>query len=152
MAAALPVPDVEGRATRDGRRGHHARFRMDGGPYLIENCASFENGRRALGWALGPGNVLHNNVDLDTYRDSDIPDGTDSSHNSWDADSAFAVAADDFVSLDDTLLLGARSSDGSLPVVDFMRLVGGSDLIDAGLPASSPHNGSAPDVGCFESW
>jgi hypothetical protein len=62
------------------------------------------------------------------------------------------VAADDFLSLDDMLLLGPRSSDGSLPVVDFMRLSDGSDLIDAGADASSAHGGSAPDVGCFERY
>jgi hypothetical protein len=129
----------------------HLGYRMDGGPYLLESSASFENGRRALGWELGPRpHVLRNSLDLATPNATDIPATTTSSHNSWDADSAFSVGAEDFVSLDDTLLLGPRSPDGSLPVVDFMRLVSGSDLVDAGLPGSAAYGGSAPDIGCFE--
>jgi len=131
----------------------HLGFRMDGGPYLLDNCASFDNGRRALGWELGPAhNVLHNNLDLNTLEASTIPDTTESTHNSWDAASSFTVAADDFLSLDTAPLLGSRSSDGSLPVVDFMRLVATSDLIDAGLVGSAPYSGAAPDVGCFERY
>jgi hypothetical protein len=126
---------------------------MDGGPYLLENCASFENGRRPFGWELGAApNVLQNNLDLGTPKQSSIPATTTSTHNSWDADSAFTVAADDFQSVDDAALLGPRSSDGSLPVVLFLRLSPGSDLVDAGLPGNAPSAGSAPDIGCFESY
>ena len=128
----------------------HLGFRMDGGPYRLENCASYANGRRALGWDLGPNNVLHNCVDLDTPKASGIPGTTTTSHNSWDSSSAFSVAADDFEDLDDAALLSPRSPDGSLPVVNFMRLVPGSDLVDAGTKGNAPFQGAAPDVGCFE--
>lgn len=131
----------------------HLGYRMDGGPYLLENCASFENGRRPLGWELGAApNVLQNCLDLGTPNPSGIPATTTSTHNSWDADSTFTVDASDFVDLDDAALLGPRSSDGSLPVVGFMRLVPSSDLIDAGLAGVASHAGSAPDVGCFETF
>ncbi len=107
----------------------HLGFRMDGGPYLLENCASFENGRRPFGWELGAApNVLQNNLDLGTPKQSSIPATTTSTHNSWDSDSTFTVAADDFQSVNDAALLGPRSSDGSLPVVPFLRLSPGSDL------------------------
>jgi len=128
-------------------------YRMDGGPYLLESSASFENGRRPFGWDLGPApNVMQNCLDLGTPKQSTIPATTTSTHNSWDADSTFVVSADDFESTDDAPLLGPRSSDGSLPVVPFLRLVPGSDLIDAGMPGNAPSAGSAPDIGCFESY
>ncbi len=55
------------------------------------------------------------------------------------------VEADDFVSLDDSGLLGPRNPDGSLPVTDFLRLAPGSDLIDAGIDMGLEFNGTAPD-------
>jgi len=131
----------------------HLGFRMDGGPYLVDGCASFENGRRPLGWDLAPNStVIQNSLDLGTPNESGIPPEVTSTHNSWDADSSFTVTAEDFVSVDDGPLLGPRSSDGSLPVVDFMRLVADSDLVDAGLAAAAPYGGSAPDIGCFEQY
>jgi hypothetical protein len=54
------------------------------------------------------------------------------------------------LSLNIDLLLSPRKADGSLPDVDFMKLVDGSDLIDQGVEVGLPFNGSAPDVGAFE--
>ena len=45
---------------------------------------------------------------------------------------------------------GTAKADGSLPDIDFMRLVAGSHLIDAGVDVGLPYNGSAPDLGYFE--
>ena len=61
------------------------------------------------------------------------------------------VNSADFISIDLSLLTAPRQADGSLPVNDFMRLVSGSDLIDQGIDVGYPYNGSAPDLGCFES-
>jgi len=61
------------------------------------------------------------------------------------------VSSDDFLSVDLSLLTAPRQADGSLPANDFMRLVSGSDCIDKGLDVGFPYNGSAPDLGCFES-
>jgi hypothetical protein len=61
------------------------------------------------------------------------------------------VTSADFLSLDMSLLTAARQSDGSLPVNNFMRLASGSDLIDKGRNVGFTYNGSAPDLGCFES-
>ena len=46
--------------------------------------------------------------------------------------------------------VGPRKADGSLPDIDFLRLVAGSHLIDAGVNVGLPFNGSAPDLGYFE--
>ena len=131
----------------------HLGFRMDGGPYRLENCSSFDNGRRPFGWELGSApNLLQNNLDLGTPKESAVPATTTSLHNSWDAASGFSVDAADFESVDDEPLLGSRSSDGSLPVSPFLRLAAGSDLIDAGIVGSAPYADAAPDIGCFESY
>lgn len=61
------------------------------------------------------------------------------------------VNSSDFLSVDQSLLTAARQSDGSLPVNNFMRLVTSSDLINKGTNVGFAYNGSAPDLGCFES-
>lgn len=72
------------------------------------------------------------------------------------------TSPEDFVSIDPTGTDGARSADGELPDLDFMKIREGNDkLIDKGsevLPyaGESPlsigikFNGTAPDLGCFE--
>lgn len=129
----------------------HLGYRMDGGPNRLWNCSSYRNGRRALGWDLGTRpHELRNNLDFDTLKPSIIPDTTLSEFNTWDEATGVTVSAEDFASLDDGPALGARSSDGSLPVVPFLRLASGSDLVDAGTDVGLFSSGDAPDLGCFE--
>jgi hypothetical protein len=61
------------------------------------------------------------------------------------------VNSSDFLSIDQSLLTAARQSDGSLPANNFMRLVTSSDCINKGTNVGLAYNGSAPDLGCFES-
>ncbi|MGA9117043.1 MAG: right-handed parallel beta-helix repeat-containing protein [Bacteroidota bacterium] len=68
--------------------------------------------------------------------------------NSWMP--PFAVTPDDFSGLDTAGLRGPRGPDGSLPVLAFLRLAGGSDLIDGGTDLGYPYSGAAPDLGAFE--
>jgi hypothetical protein len=65
--------------------------------------------------------------------------------------SPFVVTAADFLSLDPSSVSAPRQADGSLPVIEFMHLASGSDLIDAGVDLGIPYNGKAPDLGAFES-
>ncbi len=46
--------------------------------------------------------------------------------------------------------LASRLADGSLPLIDFLHLAPGSHLIDAGTNVGLPFNGTAPDLGAFE--
>ncbi len=57
----------------------------------------------------------------------------------------------DFISIDQALLTAPRQADGSLPVVNFMRLASNSDAIDKGINIGFLYNGAAPDLGSFES-
>lgn len=61
-----------------------------------------------------------------------------------------AVAADDFMSLDESLLTAPRQPNGDLPYIAFAQLVGGSDLVDAGTDAGFAFVDAAPDLGAFE--
>ena len=63
----------------------------------------------------------------------------------------FSVTDADFVSLDTAGITGPRKPDGSLPDISFMHFAVGSELIDAGTVVGLPFNGSAPDLGAFES-
>jgi len=60
------------------------------------------------------------------------------------------VTTADFMSLDMALLTQARQADGSLPDIGLMKLVSGSDLIDAGTNAGFSYFGSKPDLGYRE--
>jgi hypothetical protein len=60
------------------------------------------------------------------------------------------VDQDDFAGLNEADLMQPRQANGDLPVVPFLRLVQGSDLIDRGVDAGLPFAGKAPDLGAFE--
>jgi hypothetical protein len=69
-------------------------------------------------------------------------------HNSWQ--NGLSVSDADFVSLNSEQAKGARLSNGDLPVITFLHLVEGSDLIDAGVDVGLPYSGKSPDIGAFE--
>jgi hypothetical protein len=60
------------------------------------------------------------------------------------------VAANDFLSLDLSLLTAPRQTDGSLPNLNLLRLTNTSDCIDAGTNRGFAFYGTAPDLGAFE--
>ena len=68
-------------------------------------------------------------------------------NNSWNLQ---GVSSSDFISLDTALAATLRLPDGSLPVTSLFRLNTGSVCIDAGIPEGIVYNGSAPDLGAFE--
>ncbi len=73
----------------------------------------------------------------------------DITNNSWQ--DGRAATNDDFVSVDASQLKAPRQSDGSLPSIDYLQLVSGSDLRNAGVDVGLPYDGAAPDIGPFES-
>ena len=75
--------------------------------------------------------------------------GVDDMTNSWNL--PVTVSAADFQSVDLGMVAAPRKADGSLPDIPFMKLASGSDLIDKGVDVGLPFNGSAPDLGAFES-
>jgi len=60
------------------------------------------------------------------------------------------VSANDFITLNTSLLTAPRQTNGDLPYIDFMRLTNTSDCIDAGTNRGFAFYGAAPDLGAFE--
>jgi pectate lyase len=60
------------------------------------------------------------------------------------------VAANDFMTLDESLLTAPRQTNGDLPYIAFAQLVSTSDLVDAGTNVGFAFVGAAPDLGAFE--
>ncbi len=122
--------------------------------------------------------ILRNNLAFagSLTSNADLGGLIDDQYNSWDAKLGVTVANADFQSVsfappascpaaysaggkvcvpstDATSFAGmasARQADGSLPVLPFLRLAAGSDLIDKGQDVGLPFLGSAPDLGAFE--
>ncbi len=67
--------------------------------------------------------------------------------NSWQG---FNISDSDFLSVDTSLAVVPRDSNGNLQDNNFFRLAAGSSLIDAGVDVGIIFNGSAPDLGAFE--
>lgn len=121
-------------------------------PVILYNNVSYSNGSTGymFGWgpAGGTSSIFRNNIsylDVATYAVEavDVHD-----HNSWNG--GVTVSAADFTSLDTTGLDGSRQIDGSLPILNFARLVSSSDLIDNGVDVGLSFVGVAPDIGMYE--
>ena len=122
----------------------------NGGTMWIYNNTAYANDcNYGFTTAFGT-NTMQNNITFkgktgDSYKAQTV---VSIDHNSWN--NGYSCAETDFLSLDKTLILAPRRSDGALPVNDFMRLAEGSALIDAGIDINLGYNGNAPDLGCYE--
>lgn len=96
--------------------------------HLIKNCNALSNGS-------GYGNLA-----------SAIPSGV--TNNSWQ--NGLIINSSDFTSLDTAGMSAPRPADGSLPATNFLHLVSGSDLRNAGTPVGIPFCDSDPDLGAYE--
>ncbi len=120
------------------------------GSMTLYNCTAYNNGGNNyyISDTLATGKTA-------TITNCDYLTGTISlasfvvqTTNSWL--SPFVTNRVDFVSFDPNAAYGARNTDGSLPDINFMHLVAGSDLINGGTKVGLPYHGSAPDLGYFE--
>lgn len=122
------------------------------GDVELYNCAAYQNGRNINFGSTNSANLLliKNTVSFspNNGNDSYTAASTDINYNGWQA--GLSNSAADFVSIDLELLSAPRKPDGSLPDIDFLKLVPGSGLIDSGIDVGLPFNGSAPDIGVFE--
>ncbi|MDH7911684.1 Ig-like domain-containing protein [Winogradskyella sp. SYSU M77433] len=122
------------------------------GDIEIYNCSAYSNGRNIN---FGSTNVAQFLLVKNTASFAGVNGGdsfsattVDITSNGWQ--NGITTNASDFVAIDIDLLASPRNEDGSLPDIDFLKLVAGSDLIDAGEDVGLPFNGSAPDIGAFE--
>ena len=120
------------------------------GPMLVYNCTAYDNYVN-YGFTTKYGVVTFHNCisfkpqNADSYKAQNV---AADDHNSWS--DGFGVSKADFRSLDTTQILGPRAGDGSLAEGSCLRLVSGSALIDAGVEVGLGYNGTAPDLGCYE--
>lgn len=108
-------------------------------PHIIKNNISYYNtfGTSPMGEMNRASTVENNNF---------VKCGT----GYWTTCVDITVTDADFASVNVNELETARTSDGSLPTIDFLRLVKGSQLIDAGQDVGIAYSGDAPDLGAFE--
>ncbi len=124
------------------------------GSITLYNCTSWNNGQNygmnSSGVILATGKemVLKNCISLTTTTANAFNIVAQFATNSWS--SGFSVAAADFQSIDPTAAFGARQADGSLPLMAFMHLTQTSALRNRGTDVGLPFNGTAPDLGAFE--
>ncbi|MCX6236237.1 MAG: right-handed parallel beta-helix repeat-containing protein [Bacteroidia bacterium] len=141
--------------------------------FILLNCLSFSNKAKGFDQNNNKGSITlynctgHNNTGNDFSVSSALNSGKTCTikncvvlgkfslgsfvvqqTNSWL--SPYTVNASDFLSIIPAEVIAPRQADGSLPVITYMHLAGGSDLIDAGTNVDLPYNGSKPDLGAWE--
>jgi hypothetical protein len=119
------------------------------GSMTLYNCTAFRNGTNySLNGAIAAGKTatIVNGVVLGSP--GPIAAFVVQQTNSWLP--PFTVTTADFQSIDTAGVRGPRQADGSLPLLPFLRLAQGSDLIDAGTDVGLPFLGGGPDLGAFE--
>lgn len=111
-------------------------FHYDNRPHVLTNVISFDN--------------LDKDVEVSgtstSLTSSYSPAGSSDASSGWTNNASSA----DFVSVTPTGVTGARQAGGSLPVITFLHLTVGSDMIDTGTDVGLPYVGSNPDRGAFE--
>ena len=119
------------------------------GSMTLHNCTAYRNGiNYSISGFINSGEVasITNCATLGSV--GSLAGHVVQQTNSWLP--PFNVTAADFVSLDTTGVRAPRSADGSLPIINFINLAEGSQLINAGTDIGLPFVGSAPDIGAFE--
>jgi hypothetical protein len=120
------------------------------GVITVYNCSSYGNNPNYGFTNNSYGTLIVKNcISLDGMSSDRFNcKSTTTAYNTWN--SGFSSSDNDFQSVDATQIISPRQSDGSLPEVSFMRLIGNSKLIDVGTNVGLPYFGSAPDLGAFE--
>jgi parallel beta-helix repeat protein len=102
--------------------------------HIAKNNIAYKNGNNQA--VFSPTSTVSNN----SY-------GTGYASSGWVQTTSDA----DFLSVNSAGVDGARQADGSLPALSFLHLAAAvSDLKDAGVNVGIPYNGTAPDLGAFE--
>jgi len=126
----------------------------------IYNNTAFNNGNVNTSWSGGfffgiDGEgisipfYVKNNVAYKNNVNYQVIPITNMNHNSWDLPITTTDA--DFLSLNILEAMGPRTANGSLPNINFLKLVEGSDLIDRGISVGIAYKGNEPDLGAYES-
>jgi hypothetical protein len=123
------------------------------GSMTLYNCTGYANGGNnySVSSALTTGKVLTVKNCAELGGKVSVLSSAVQATNSWMLSPP--VTSIEFENIDTSAYAGAtvaRKSDGSLPVITFLQLASASRLIDAGTNIGLPYEGSAPDLGAFE--
>jgi len=115
----------------------------------LYNNVSYKNGSQGFYNNRNTASIFRNNISYANVGSNwvDQTNFTDD-HNTWNG--LVTVNSADFLSLDTAGVSGNRNEDGGLPILNFLKLQTSSDLVNAGTDVGIPYNGSAPDMGAFE--
>lgn len=123
--------------------------------FELYNNTAYKNGTN--GFVFDYGNIVAYAKNCISYKNVRAPAFTVSSVMGGNAffdnelsTSATTITDNDFRSLDATQLGMPRSTEGNLPVIDFLKPSNNSRFIDRGVIAGLPFYGVAPDIGAFE--
>lgn len=148
-------------AVKNRIRGFYANHHLEGN-YWYNNTAfnNPENFNMLNCKALNPtdfatdvdgwNHVMANNLSINKSIVNIDRSNSTLNNNTFGTDLDVFISAEDFLSLDETLMRSPRNADGSLPDIGYFKLAAGSDLIDAGIDVGLPYSGSTPDVGYSE--
>ncbi len=155
-------------AYRNKASGFYANHHVETGSFWFNNTAyrnstnfnmlsqmitkSAKTGKDTTIDCAGIRHILKNNLSFkySTQRDTLNLGTSTNQFNSFTPGFGVIVDGNDFLSIDETLLIAPRQADGSLPKVNFLRLKQGSDLINKGVDLGFPYLGTTPDLGAFE--
>lgn len=125
-------------------------FDQNGGDCIFNlwNNTSFNN--PSNGYFFGYFSNTNSSKNNISFNDGNAYNGAEiaGDHNSWNG--GVTLTSGDFLSTSSAGVDGARQSNGDLPVLNFLKLAAGSDLINAGVDVGLPYNVPAPDLGAYE--
>ena len=119
----------------------------------LDHNTGWDNGGRNYYFTHGTNttpHVVRNNVSFAGGTADSFRAGTVLTSNSWQVVTSPAVSAADVQSVDESVAILPRNADGSLPVWPFLRPVISGRLVDKGVNLGQPFNGTAPDLGAYE--
>jgi PKD repeat protein len=138
-----------------GNGGNGVDQNNNTGSLTVDNVTSWGNIAKNfnLNHNSGTGNQFHlvrNNISMAGGSTDGFTSNTSQLSNSWN-NGGITVVSNDFVSMDVSQLIGPRQADGSLPDITLVHPVPGGRLVDKGIIIpDQPYNGSAPDLGAYE--
>ncbi len=149
--AVIPRHVVTGNVSFNNRtQGFYANHHPGGLDFLNNTAFSNPKNFDMLADVGSANHLLRNNLAYGTGQalaNANLAE-ISSLFNSWNG--GVGLSDQDFLSLLSAGMDGPRLADGSLPILNFLHLALGSDLIDAGVDVGLPYFGLAPDLGAFE--
>lgn len=125
------------------------------GSMILYNCIGYRNAPNYGMSNLNPYTpnvmILRNCISFsNTSGSNSFASAAVQERNSWQSPFSSSLNSASFLSVDSIGLRAPRNANGSLPHINFLHLAPTSNMIDGGVNVGLPFNGTAPDLGAFE--